>query len=423
MLFFYNDRYNVNKLPTDLRDFLTSKGVIVQDDIFIHFVGLVYFKGKPYIFLPRNSDVNNLQQYSIAEKEKIARELMSSINIYQQSKKNSIENRDNEEGFIGEENLTLIISLLDDFNLNGLYKRRSKRKIHNAGKINWKKTIHSFQPYPSDNSLFYLEYEGVSKRIELDSEISKIHAGIIYDISKGLGWLTYSEPEYYESILNSIGRSELSEEIQIATIKKELDTIYSERDIYLLKLINNYLEKNSGYDKSNIIIGIKEFHGMWESILGSVLNDRRNINKKFAAPVYKISNEYIHASSRGQKTDIVLKINDLYYIIDAKYYSASNANNAPSLPDIIKQFYYVKSMSLIVKEAIDIFSIFVFPGVKGNIESIHMALKDTSTKLDQIDLLDEHYPPIFCLYKDPIRLIHLYANGKKMNLDFLKEIT
>ncbi|ENS1095023.1 LlaJI family restriction endonuclease [Escherichia coli] len=160
-----------------------------------------------------------------------------------------------------------------------------------------------------------------------------------------------------------------------------------------------------------------------ESILGSVLNDRININKKFAAPVYKISNEYIHASSRGQKTDIVLKINDLYYIIDAKYYSASNANNAPSLPDIIKQFYYVKSMSLIVKEAIDIFSIFVFPGVKGNIESIHMALKDTSTKLDQIDLLDEHYPPIFCLYKDPIRLIHLYANGKKMNLDFLKEIT
>ena len=87
MLFFYNDRYNVNKLPTDLRDFLTSKGVIVQDDIFIHFVGLVYFKGKPYIFLPRNSDVNNLQKYSIAEKEKIARELMSSINIYQQSKK------------------------------------------------------------------------------------------------------------------------------------------------------------------------------------------------------------------------------------------------------------------------------------------------------------------------------------------------
>jgi len=38
MLFFYNDRYNVNKLPTDLRDFLTSKGVIVQDDIFIHLV-------------------------------------------------------------------------------------------------------------------------------------------------------------------------------------------------------------------------------------------------------------------------------------------------------------------------------------------------------------------------------------------------
>lgn len=87
MLIFYSDRYNTNKLPTDLRAFLTSKGVIVEDDIFIHFVGLVYFKGKPYIFLPRNSDLNKFQQYSIAEKEKIARELMSSIHMYQQSKK------------------------------------------------------------------------------------------------------------------------------------------------------------------------------------------------------------------------------------------------------------------------------------------------------------------------------------------------
>ena len=41
MLIFYSDRYNVNKLPADLRGFLTSKGVIVQDDIFIHFVDIV----------------------------------------------------------------------------------------------------------------------------------------------------------------------------------------------------------------------------------------------------------------------------------------------------------------------------------------------------------------------------------------------
>ncbi|WP_407207682.1 LlaJI family restriction endonuclease [Citrobacter koseri] len=153
------------------------------------------------------------------------------------------------------------MSLLEDFNLNGLYKRRSKRKVYNTGKINWKKTIHGFQPYPSDNSPLYLEYEGISKRTELDSEISKIHAGIIYDISKDLGWLTYSEPAYYESVLNSIGRSELSEEIQIATIKKELDTIYSERDIYLLKSISNYLEKTLDMTSQILLLVLKSFMG------------------------------------------------------------------------------------------------------------------------------------------------------------------
>lgn len=415
MLIFYNDRSNINKLPTDLRDFLTSKGLIIEGDIFIHFVGLVYFGGKPYIFLPRNSDVNAIQQYSTVDKENISRELLLSIHMYQQSKKNSIDNRDNGDGFIGEENLTLLISLLEDFNLNGLYKRRSKRKIFNAGKINWKKTINSFQAYPSDDSPLYLEYEGIEKRIELDSEISKIHAGIISEISKSLGWLTYSDLAYYESVLNSSERSELSTENQLVVTKKELDTIYSERDIYLLKSIRKYIKKLSGYDKSDIIIGIREFHGMWECILGSIFNNREKINSKLAAPVYKISGKFILAPLRGQKTDIVIKIHDNYFIIDAKYYEASNANNAPSLSDIIKQFYYVKSLGLVEKDATNITSIFIFPGQKGKIESIHMALKEANINSNKIKPLDEHYPPIFCVYKDPITLIKFYANGKKIN--------
>lgn len=423
MLVFYNDRSNVNKLPTDLRGYLTSKGVIVEDDIFIHFVGLVYFSGNPYIFLPRNSDLNAFQQYSISEKETIARELLSSIHVYQQSKKNSFDNRDNGEGFIGEDNLTLIISLLNDFNLNGLYKRRSKRKIINSGKANWKRSMQKFHAYPADDTPFYLEYEGIEKRTEFDSEISKIHAGIIYEISKDLGWLTYSDPSYYESLLNSIGCSELSKHIQSITVQRELDEAYSERDIFLLKSIRQYLKRDSGMEKTDLIVGIKEFHGMWENILGTVLNNRIIINKKLAAPVYKIDGKYFLASSRGQKTDIVLKLDDVYLIIDAKYYKASNTSDSPGLSDIVKQFYYVKTFSLIEKNAHKIGSIFIFPGQQGNIESIHMALKDPSNIKKDINLLDDHYPPIYCIYQDPISLIKLYANGKRTNLILTNELS
>lgn len=422
MLTFYNDRFNANKIPDDLRVFLTSKGVFIEGDIFIHFVGLVYFRGTPYIFLPRNSNLGAIQTCTLSEKEKIARDLLSSIHMYQQSQKNGIDNKDNGEGFIGEENLTLMISLLDDFNLNGLYKRRSKRKIINSGKINWKRTMQIFHAYPSDGAPFYLEYEGVEKRTEFDSEISKIHADIISEISKDLGWLTFSDPSYYESVLNSVGRSDLSKHVQLITVQKALDEIYSERDIFLLKSISNYLKKYSGTEKTDIIIGIKEFHGMWENILGSVLNNRVKINRKLAAPVYKISGEYFLASSRGQKIDIVLKLGDVYLIIDAKYYKASNTNDSPGLSDIVKQFYYLKTLSLIEKDANKIGSVFIFPGQKGDIESIHMALKDPGTTNKDINLLDEHYSPIYCIYQDPISLINLYANGKKTSLILSKEL-
>lgn len=413
MLKFYNDRTDARKIPYELKTFLSSKGIFTEDEEFIHFVGLTYFKSIPYIFLPRNSDINTIQKSSSIEKEKIARDLLTSIQVYQQSQKNSISDNDNGERVVGEKNLTLLISLLNDFNLNGLYKRRTNRKILNSGKINWKKTMHSFSAYPSDESPLYLEYEGTERRTEIDNKISKIHSGIILEISRDLGWLTYSDPSYYENTLKAIGQSELSIEHQLVEVQKELDTIYSERDIFLLKSIFKYLKNLINKENTDIVIGIKEFHSMWENILGTVLHDKININKRLAAPVYKISNNYILASSRGQKTDIVLKQGDTYIIIDAKYYRASNVHDAPSLSDIVKQFYYAKTLSLVEKEAIDIISVFIFPGERGNMQSIHMALKDT--KINSIDMLDEHYSPILCMYQDPIKLINLYANGKKIH--------
>ncbi|WP_409158936.1 LlaJI family restriction endonuclease [Pectobacterium sp. B2J-2] len=415
-LTFYNDRMNLNKIPKDLRSFLVSKGIITDDDINVHFVGLIYFKSRPYIFLPRSSNISDIENSSITDKEGIARNLLNAIHIYQQSPKSSVKNDDSGEGSVGETSLSLIISLLEDFNLNGLYKRRIKRKTINSGKINWKKTIRSFSPYPTDDSPFYLDFEGAEKRTKSDNEISRIHAKIIRDISTDLGWLTYSDNSYYENTLNSIRHSEMDIDGQLVIIKKELENTYTERNIFLLNSIYQYLLDVSGKESNDLITGIKEFHGMWEHMLGKVVDNRIDINNRLTAPVYKISDEYILASSRGHKTDIVIKESNTnrFIIIDAKYYKASNTSDAPGLSDIVKQFYYAKALGLVEDDAEDIRSVFIFPGKGGDIESIHMAFKSSKKKYSHDDCLDEQYPPILCLYQDPIELVSYYSHGKKL---------
>ncbi|MDE1486564.1 LlaJI family restriction endonuclease [Xenorhabdus bovienii] len=409
---FFNDRHSVNELPDSLFDSLKFNGLIPPGSMNIHFCGLVSYEGKTAIFLPRNSKVKD-----DADKEEIARSLLRSIHRYKQTADSATETADEGNDIIGSDSLSLIISLINDYTVNGLYSRRIRFTVRNNGKADWKKTISRMPSFVVGDDIFYPEIYGTKNRTVHDCDISRIHAQVIRELCLSVGWIDFLDPSVAVQALVHIPPPFISKEAQIILLMQELHITYSDRDIFLLKNLIQYLRKGSGNINNNMVIGIRECHGLWERMLDACLLYTEKVNHRLTAPVYKISGDYILASFKGHRTDTVLRHPDenKYVIVDAKYYGARSVVTAPKLADIVKQFYYAKAMKIVESSAESVINVFVFPGSKGNIESVHMAPRGLKRKYREEDCLDNDYPPILCLYQDPVELLSQYSRSKPLD--------
>lgn len=417
---FYTDRELISELPIALINIMKANGLVSIDMVKIHYCGIILHKKELAIFLPRGSRVD-----IYSDSKGISRSLLRSINRYQTSLKNRIDNNDSGESVIGQTSLSTIISLLDHYKNNGIYVRRVKQNIRNNGTVNWRKTINKTISYTVGDDVFYPDTLGTKHRYRHDSEVSRIHAQIIRDLCDQVGWVTFDEPSIVEQELINIPLPSDSHEHKLITLKQELGIVYSERDILLIKNLITYLNLQKGDHQDSMIIGIREFHGMWEQMLNNCLRNKEKMNHRLMAPFFKISGEYYLAPEKGQRTDTIVKHPEKnnYVVVDAKYYAATSINTSPSLSDIVKQFYYSQAIKLAEPDAQVINNVFVFPGLSGKIESIHMAMKNKNKTHVKEDCLDNDYSPITCIYQDPIELIKNYASGRyleKLNTKIIK---
>lgn len=413
---FYNDRASIGSLPKGLYESLKEKGLLPHDSAYVHFCGVITHESTTAIFLPRNSKKID----SNVNRSELARHLLKAIQRYKLSADTATETADYGKEVIGSDSITLFVELLEDFVLNGLYTRSTQEYILNQGKTDWKRTITQQSSYLTGGSAFYPDVIGSRTLVVQNGMITRIHAQIMRDICRKAGWIAFTNPEIPLNELSII--PDLTEDIdtQIQMLSRELHTSYSDRDIFLLKGLIQYLEQESGDENSDLVIGIRECHGLWERMLDSCLLHKESVNQRMLAPLYKISGNYSLASAKGHRTDTVLKhpTSPKYVIVDAKYYGAHNIQTSPKLADIVKQFYYAKAMQIIEANAENIANVFIFPGQSGNIESIHMTKKAPNKQFSDSDCLDRDYPPIRCIYQDPIELIEHYSKGR-----YLKELT
>lgn len=392
---------------------MQEKGLIPHGSVYAHFCGLITYGDVTAVFLPRNSKIK-----SDSKRTELARNLLRSIQRYKLSADSATETADQGKEVIGSDSITLIVELLDDFVLNGLYTRRTEEHSLNQGRTDWKRTISQRTAFISNNSAFYPDVIGSRKLIDQSNVVTKIHAQVIREICKKAGWITFPDPDIPIYELSPVAPVSEPDETQIELLRRELNISYSDRDIFLLKRLVQYLSKESGHDENDLVIGIRESHGFWERMLDSCLLHKENVNHRMLAPLYKISGDYILASSKGHRTDTVLKhpSENKYVIADAKYYGAHSIQSSPKLSDIVKQFYYAKAMSIIEKDVESIANVFIFPGTSGKIESIHMAKKEGKKKFSDSDCLNDDYPPIQCIYQDPIELIEHYSKGRHLKV-------
>lgn len=405
-LYHYTDRALISSLPDSLKKQMRNQYLITSDDVRVSFCGVVIDVTGAHVFLPRNT---------ITPKEgsrssyRIASSLMKAIRRYAEDRSSKLYALDEGLECIGSRRLSLISALLEDFCSNGLYSRRLSERVLNTGKPDWKRTISSQAPFPGKGGPIYLDVYGTRRRYVSDCEISRIHASVIRELDAAFGWMITGSDTSVSLDIQNVATPKGNISNQIRVLNSELMSVFSEREIRLLKLLCEYLQCQRGRDASDFVIGFKHFHGMWEHMLDKSLLWNFPVNQLLSVPAYKFEDGTIKpAASKGQRTDTVLRLPDsnIFAVVDAKYYGAQELGSAPGWPDLVKQFFYATALKVYSPEAI-VSNAFVFPG-KGPLISAHM--QNRTTKV----LEDDSYPPINCLYLDPIELIEHYVSGNKL---------
>ena len=116
------------------------------------------------------------------------------------------------------------------------------------------------------------------------------------------------------------------------------------------------------------------------------------------------------------RLDVFIKSENSCWVIDSKYYKATDAHNAPGWSDLVKQFFYVKAVKLIYPKIESIKNIFIFPGVNNSLSNIEMVYREESKDETKLAKLAEDFIPIECLYLDPNDVMESYLKSKKIHI-------
>jgi hypothetical protein len=227
------------------------------------------------------------------------------------------------------------------------------------------------------------------------------------------GFLLHGNRSTFDVRLEQLSIKLRAPERLISILERELRLCFSERDIFLINSLIQYLKVIKGETLTGILIGTQNFHNVWEAMLDQCLEG--NVNAKLPIPVYKtVAGEFIAAPLKGQRTDTILKseITEKYSVIDAKYYDASSIQHSPGWSDLVKQFYYQKAVAKVFNvPSKSVTNHFVFPGNIPFLSSGHVAHREKIISSEEDCLPASEYSPILCHYQEPLELLNCYING------------
>lgn len=404
------DRNPVNELPNPVADFIQGQGLLSSiNGLRVSFCGLVSYQGENYFFFPRQSDIKKIK----LDPDHYTALLMQALFKFTQDSKTQVTSPEDGADETGFEKLEMFKYLIHDFQQHGIFKNEEVLLRKNSGKTDWKRTINRSISFPdSSGRPVYLDVYG-KQRTSTNSEITRIHAGILKQVYKNYGFIFTGKSKIPHS-LKQYGETALSTDAQISVLKNEIRNHFADRQTLLLKTLIEYHEAYKGNEQKNQIIGITRFHVAWEHMLSRCLDNVIDINSRLPKPVFiKPDGTAIPAKKSGMRTDIVIedKAAKKLTILDAKYYEATNIENAPGWADLVKQFFYEKAISIMPEfSGYQFENALIFPGQKNAFDKIHMQDQKTGGYLD-ID-----FPIIKCIYIDPIMILENYHQTRKIKL-------
>lgn len=407
---YFRDRDEVSSLPTGLVDLMQHRGLIAPDQTRIHYCGFISWQKGIAMFMPRNTRLESLLPHH-------AFCLLQSLNRYYLGKSTGI-TEGQESELIGKASLSLVYSLVEDYRANGLYVRRKNHFSINQGRPNWKRTIARRTPYPSGGSPVYLDTETSSTRYVSDCETARIHAQVIRSIYKKYGVIITGNGISSDDNLDRMPVPNSGIETQMTVLEHELSESYSERDIQLIGMLKAYIEEFSAAAGSELLVGTRKFHTVWEGMLDKCLPNKIKINSSLPVPYYQQGEHFVEVSQKGQRTDTVIESKDgkRWAVIDAKYYNASTPNLSPGWHDLVKQFFYRTAAEEVCSQDVAVTLHFIFPGTTHYLDKVKIG--DRNQKKVTISQFIEvgGYGEIRCHYCNPVTLLEKYASGQLLDI-------
>ncbi len=316
-------------------------------------IGIQFQDGLPHVTFPRG--------YTISDNDDaIRKDILGLITVLQK-----FSNRHNGQNRIGtgeEQTAFPILSyqyVIKDFITHGYYTGHEvEHRLNSRGKINWKRTIQQIQPQVDNGNIVYLNF--ISRRsINKANILTKIHEFCVYESFSKLGWL-YLSTEY----LPKKPSLRFNKKLFLATLNDALKhTFNNDKKLLfssMLEIVNCVDEKAN---TKEFWFGVSHFEYVWENLIDYVFGES---NKEIYFPHAKwhiITGD--RTESSALEPDTVMKHDEKFYILDAKYYKFGITGHSAHLPgtsSIQKQITYGNYIAAKhFAESNDIYNAFVMP--------------------------------------------------------------
>jgi hypothetical protein len=401
------DRSYKQAIPDNLKSEIALQiGDVDPDKAKIAFCGFLFKGQEAHVFMPRGSSI---KEGALTNSEQ-ARLLFQCLTKYCRTNESFLQ-KEGKSTLVGNPQiLPLIVEILSDYKANGIYTSEyffTRRGFH--GKTDWRKTIGSVNPHIEDEEVIYPHFINRFTNSFFANEVTKIHCSILQAIKMRFGWLL---PDL-ESFTFGQNTRVSNRSADIGILKSELIGVYSDSKIHTLKMLLRFMENdfNSGKNES-VSYGFSDFQYVWEHMLRSVLSPTHSFSD-MPVPAYREkAGRELRKDQKGQRIDIFLyePAVKAACVIDAKYYDGSSIDHAPGWPDLVKQFFYAKSLTAgnLKREVSTVKNYFIFPGVSRD------ASPDMVSVVDSSGHLDSEFPPIKCMHVSPEQIIKSYISNKPL---------
>lgn len=244
-----------------------------------------------------------------------------------------------EEGIIKSDNLFAIYtSLLEYYAAYGLYQPSTVRRTDSYDdKINWSKTVETLSPFHFEEEIIYPSVVSTKNSIITNHIISALQKALTKKAFDDFGVFIndISDPALDDEGFFEDYSLEYDKEYLITVITSKLNDTFVDNEVFLLKLLLDYLHRNYSSQENEIsLFGTNSFYHIWEIACARVFNSNPDLIEKYTSqPVwYNTKGDLIkpaHANRslipdlllhRNITDNISKEVTSYFLLMDAKYY-------------------------------------------------------------------------------------------------------